>query len=132
MISPTGKGIRVADKFGLGRYGAPRGPHRHRGADYVCEPGQDIISPIAGVFVREANPYALPSKYNYRGLLIESPFMTLEIFYVYPIAELLGHSVKQGQVIGTAQDISRKYPGITPHVHLQIISIDPEIFTKML
>jgi hypothetical protein len=38
--------------------------------------------------------------------------------------------VDQGQVIGTAQDISERYNTdrrkMTPHIHLQIDAIDPE------
>ena len=49
------------------------------------------------------------------------------IFNIQPDPELMGTEVKVGQVIGTAQDISKKYPGVTPHVHLRIFSLDPEL-----
>lgn len=129
MISPTGKDIRISDKHGMGRYGASRGKKRHRGADYICEPGQSVLSPIAGIVRREARPYR---EGPYGGLVIENQFVAVKMFYLKPDLSLIGVSVKQGQEIGKAQDLRDKYPGITPHIHMEISSIDPEIFTEML
>ena len=35
--------------------------------------------------------------------------------------------MKEGEIIGKAEDISQKYLSIIPHVHFQIDKIDPEI-----
>jgi len=39
--------------------------------------------------------------------------------------------ITKGQVIGKAQDIGLRYPGIIAHVHLQIDSINPELFINL-
>ena len=55
MISPTGQGIR-SDKEGGGHLGAPRGSRIHRGDDYICDEGQDIVAPFDLRIVRVAYP----------------------------------------------------------------------------
>ena len=45
-----------------------------------------------------------------------------------PDNSLLGKNVSQGQPIGEAQDISKKYGGdCKPHIHWQIEAINPII-----
>lgn len=130
MISPTGKKARTRDKWGGGCYLAKRGNNRlHDGTDYICTPGQDIVSPIAGRIERIANPYA---NEKYSGLLIQGEWMAIKLFYFKPDKELIGKTIDKGQKIGIAQDISEKYPDMTPHIHLTIISINPEIFITYL
>jgi len=127
MISPTGKGPRGADSQGSGAYGSPRGGRMHSGTDYICEPGQNVYAPISGLVVREALPYSAES---FSGLIIMSPSMEIALFYMEPDKALIGTQVFEGQIIGEAQDITQKYPGITPHIHMQINSIDPEIIRE--
>lgn len=133
MISPTGKGIRRPDKWGKGEYGDSRksqGKRRpHNGADYVCYPGQAVVAPISGIVVRRARPYA---RGHYSGVLIQGKHVTVKMFYLKPEKDIIGCVVHQGAKIGMAQDISEKFPGMTPHIHLEIDSIDPEIFIDML
>lgn len=129
MISPTGGRPRGVDNYGSGAWGAGRGNRKHLGVDYICVPSQQIYAPIAGKIVREARPYASD---DYSGCLIEGEHMHVKIFYMTVADNLIGRFVEQGQAIGFAQDITLKYPGITPHVHLQVESIDPAIFTEML
>lgn len=133
MISPTGKGTRNPDNWGKGNYGSSRksqGSTRiHSGTDYVCEPGQDVVSPIRGLVTRRARPYA---KGIYGGLLIQGRYVAVKMFYFKPEKGIIGCFVKQGRKIGVAQDISDKFPGMTPHIHLKIDSIDPEIFTDFI
>lgn len=128
MISPTGKGIRGFDEWGSGRYGAPRGGHMHNGADFICDPGQDIISPIDNALVvRESKPYP---KEDWSGIILKNDHFTIQIFYLKPL-NIFGSFVSQGDKIGTAQDIGLKYHGIIPHVHLRILDIDPELFLRL-
>jgi len=128
LISPTGKGIRKSDSHGSGEYGASRGANRyHTGVDFICEPGQIIVSPCQGKIVRVARPYATG---YWLGVLIRNEILSLFLFYLIPHKELIGQEVRAGHDIGIAQDISVKYPGITPHIHMQIESIDPGLFLK--
>ena len=131
MMRPTQGGIRN-DSGGAGYYGAPRKKgvtgmkYRHQGTDYACEPGEPVRSPCTGRIIRRANPYV---DGPLKGVLIESKRAAMKLFYVDPKPELIGEVIQQGQIIGTAQDVSLRYPasGVTPHVHLQITSLDPEV-----
>ncbi|MDH4319961.1 MAG: M23 family metallopeptidase [Desulfobulbaceae bacterium] len=126
MISPTGKTSVRSDSKGDGHYGSPRGARMHDGTDYPCIPGQQVVAPIAGTVSREAVPYADDPKY--RGLVIQGKHARVKLFYLLPAKGIVGKSVAEGQVIGTAQDISAKYgKEMTPHIHLQVESYDPEL-----
>lgn len=128
FISPTGRAVRVADKYGLGTYGCPRGDNLHEGVDYMCYPGQPVICPIEdATVVREARPYA---GRKYSGIEIRNNYMCVRIFYVDPHWELMGQKVVQGREIGKAQDISEKYPRMIPHCHTKLVSCDLEALRK--
>ena len=133
MISPTGHGIRYQDVHGFGLYGKPRaGGKTHKGADFICVPGQEIVAPSDGRIVRIKMPYGKPvNGVWFSGLLIQASDYEYTLFYFEPIKEVLMTTVKEGQHIGHAQDISIKYPGIIPHVHLQFDSINPELFIRL-
>lgn len=126
IISPTGKGIR-SDSGGDGHYRAKRGNRLHGGTDYKCEPLQNVLAPISGIIEREARPYA---DGEWSGVVISNSDMKIKMFYFVPNPLKIGKHVDQGEVIGIAQDIGEKYKGVTPHIHLQIESIDPEILRR--
>jgi len=129
MISPTGKGIRTRDKWGSGRYNVSRGDRKHKGTDFICEPGQWVVCPIDEAEVyRVARPYL---REGYSGLVLTGAKIALKLFYLEPIDDIVGEFVKQGHRIGIAQDISEKYPGMIPHIHLEVSRVDPEIFINM-
>ena len=67
----------------------------------------------------------------FSGLLIQASDYEYTLFYFEPIKEVLMTTIKEGQLIGIAQDISIKYPGIIPHVHMQFDSINPELFIRL-
>jgi len=128
MISPTGKGIR-RDTQGQGDYRASRGRRVHKGCDYLCDPGQNIVSPIEGKITRIAYPYA--KDLRWQGCVIVGTFFTIKMFYFKPFEDLIKQDVQQGQHIGFAQNISKKYSqAMQPHIHLQIDQCDPNIFIK--
>jgi len=123
--------LRSEDAWGSGDYGAPRGSRRHRGIDLVVSPGEIILSPMDAVVVREAAPYEDDAAY--RGLLLrglgEWIGYELKMFYLVPTA---AGTLRAGDPLGLAQDISLKYPGITNHIHLELWhqgrTIDPTPF----
>lgn len=132
MISPTGLGVRALDKWGDGRYGAPRGGRRHKGVDFICIPNQEIVSPINGLFIRLKFPYANPvNGILFGGVLLRGSNFDVTMFYFEPIKGKIAMPVKKGEVLGLAQDLRIKYDGITPHIHLQIDSINPELFINL-
>jgi hypothetical protein len=100
---------RQRDSWGRGHYGAPRGSRSHRGLDIVSVPGEVVLSPIAGNVVREAVPYANDA--SLRGVVIEGSEewsgFEIKVFYV---DGLFTGSVRPGDPLGHAQDITNKIP----------------------
>lgn len=128
MVSPTGYGVR-SDTEGQGYFRAKRGNRLHNGTDYICKPGQEIIAPIHGKIIRTAYPYSKDKQYE--GCVIENPFLTIKMFYLKLFKNMVGEEIQQGDKIGTAQDISKKYSRqMQPHIHLEITEIDPNIFVR--
>lgn len=128
VISPTGLGMR-SDAAGLGHHGAPRGGRLHNGMDFLCVPGQVVISPIEGNCMRYSYPY---KDLSYNGVRIEGSQLTVVLWYVTPNfepSEVVKGIVHQGDEIGIAQDVSKKYGdiGMLPHVHLRIEKCDPRL-----
>ena len=128
ITSPTGLGLRN-DQEGLGHYGAPRGKRKHRGYDFLCTPGQDVVCPVEfGKIIRVAYP---DNDTQYLGVEIRGPHISIKLFYCDPWLSLIGKWVKRGETIAIAQDVSNKYgKKMKPHVHLRITSIDPEMLIK--
>jgi len=134
MISPTGSNAIRNDVWGSGIWGAARRKkdgtsYFHRGIDFICEPNQNIVAPMSGIF-SNAYPY---SDLSYGGCRINSKGLEIKMFYFKPIHLYLKQqhvNVKAGQVIGQAQDISLRYQDkkrgkMIPHIHLEITGIDP-------
>ena len=128
IISPTGKGLRQ-DGVGSGKFGARRGNRLHEAYDFLCEPGQDVISPINGMVIRTVKPY---TNGHYSGLQIFGAPYIVNILYIEPDIGLIGHLVSKGDVIGQAQDIRIKYQDkkMMPHIHMSIM-IDPFILLEI-
>ena len=122
--------LRGQDQHGYGYFGASRsgGSRQHNGIDLVCTPGEAVFSPIAGTVQRYADPYG---DGRYGGILIEGEELSVKMFYLSPVVPV-GTKVRRGQQIGVAQAISRKYPGITEHIHLELYQgkqlLDPSTF----
>jgi len=128
--------IRGIDKWGNGAFGAPRdgGTRKHVGVDIVTRDGEPFLSLNAGTITRLGYVY----KGNYTFRLIEVTCKNGDkwrYFYVDPVGKdkkrivELGLKISVGQILGTTQSLQLKYPGITPHVHFEIIKngeyIDP-------
>jgi hypothetical protein len=69
--------------------------------------------------VREARPYR--NDPNYSGVLIKGTgdFEGLEVKIFY-VMGLTSGNIDQGDIIGIAQDISKKHKGITNHIHMEV------------
>jgi len=130
MISPTGNNTIRMDSLGSGKYGARRKNRYHKGVDYECLPGEYVFAPISGNISREAIPYA---NKEYSGCVIVGKLQTIKMFYFKFDKSLIGKQVAQGDIIGTAQDISKLHGSeMLPHIHVEIISIDPDLFINQL
>lgn len=117
LLNPTGGKIRV-DAAGDGHFGTSRNGRTHKGVDFECIEGQNVVAPCAGIVTRQARPY--PDG-DLLGVVINSNGNMLTMFYMQPDLSLLGHYVEAGQVIGKAQAVSKRYPnqGMKDHVHTQ-------------
>lgn len=112
---------RRTDRHGSGQFGSSRdgGSRRHPGLDIATREGEPVLSPIEGEVTREAFPYR--NDRWFRGLVIrgvaEWAGYEIKMFYVQGI--ICGR-VSPGSVVGYAQSVARKHPGITDHVHLEV------------
>jgi len=129
MKNPTGGKIRN-DSMGQGHFGAKRGRRLHAGTDYECVPGQMVYAPICGKIKRRIQVYKGETKWV--GVELQGKRMTIKLFYVTTDPVRIGTTVKCGEVIGLAQDISEKYgSAMTPHVHCEISKLDPECLMEV-
>ncbi|MDK9723114.1 MAG: M23 family metallopeptidase [Rhodospirillales bacterium] len=125
MSNPVPGGVpRGKDGWGDGRFGAGRADHIHRGVDIVVTPGQTVQSPVDGKVTRtDVSPYKGDDVYG--GVEIEtSDGHKVKMFYMKPDVKV-GAPVKVGDPIGSAQDISKRYPDkgngpMAPHVHVEV------------
>jgi len=122
--NPSGGEVRN-DSVGQGYWNAPRGSRLHLGVDLLLPRGigQAIVSPHEGFVERRSFPYG--SNEIYSGVYIKGTSVESKLWYLEPIPLLIGRNVRQGQVIGYAQDISLKYKDADgnpcdPHIHWQI------------
>ena len=121
--------VRGSDKFGSGYFGASRdgGKRTHLGVDAVTISGGDFYARTNGVVSFIGYPYNDDLHYRYVQIT-DSKGWKWRYFYVAPSVEL-GLKIKVGDKIGVCQDLQPRYPGITQHVHFEIMvgkdHIDP-------
>ena len=120
--------LRDRDETGNGWYGAKRGAKKHKGTDYVVIPGENIYACTDGL-IRLGTVYKDSPKMK----LVEIKNNTYRVqqMYVLPTVKT-GDIVKKGQIIGTAQDVSKFHSSnkMKPHVHVSVwkngLLTDPE------
>ena len=113
--------IRQPDPAGSGEFGAPRGDHTHRGIDFECMPLTGILSLCDGQVTKLGYPYGDDLNYRYVQVT-DVDGLDHRVFYISPDVEV-GQTVVEGVTqIGTAQDITSRYPdqGMTNHIHYEI------------
>ena len=129
LTNPTGKEVRGCDRQGCGDFAASRdnGTRQHNATDYVSEKGQNVYAISSGKVVR------LP-RGKYDGIVVSNGEGTSwKILYVDVSKNIsVGAPITEGQVIGTAQDITTRYIGITNHVHVKLRInyqvVNPELY----
>jgi len=122
---------RTSDKHGEGHFGAPRGSRTHNGIDLACYGGSLIKTPHHGRVTKIGYPYPPndPKKGFLRYVQVEEKNgHRCRYFYVAPSVRV-GDLLKPGDTVGTAQGLLKVYPGITDHIHYEVIKdgeyIDP-------
>lgn len=112
------QGFRGCDVFGCGSFGASRGDRLHQGIDIPTVKGEIVFSPISGTVTRFPFPYG--DDLRFTGIEIKNETYSVKIFYLKATVPA-GATVKQGQAIAAAQDITVKYgSGMTNHIHLEV------------
>ena len=123
---------RGTDPMGDGAFGARRGGRTHRGIDYACPPGFEILANESGTVTKLGYPYADDLSYRYVQVT-DDLGDAHRYFYVEPVVELHAY-VNEGDVIGISQDICARNGygerGMKNHIHYEIRRngefIDPE------
>jgi len=113
--------VRGIDAYGSGDFGASRDAGRrvHRGVDLVAEPGEVVRAPISGAVERIGVAYKGERELQFVEITDLSAGNKARVFYVSP-SIMVGSKVKSGDILGTAQDLTKRYPnGMTNHVHLE-------------
>lgn len=128
--------LRGTDIHGSGAFGAPRGSRTHRGLDYACWPGSIILSPVSGEVTRIGYPYSPADweKGHLRYVKVRTHDGTIvRVMYISPMVNV-GQHVTKGDIIGVAQDLTKVYNGITPHIHVDVKKgntyINPESYLE--
>lgn len=123
--------VRGHDDFGSGAFLASRdgGEREHNGLDIITVPGEEIFCPVDGVLTRYSYPYGIES--GLAGYQIDTDQYLIKLWYLAPNRPE-GITVKKGEVIGFAQSLQGRFPGITEHVHIEVwdktknnVAIDP-------
>lgn len=120
--------VRGCDDGGCGEFGASRGTRKHLGLDIACIPDEGVVTPFDGKVIRTIDPYG---DGQYSGLKIKTTQgFVLNVMYMDPIADVVGATVRKGDLLGYAQDVSKRYTsGVKPHLHVEIelngVHVDP-------
>lgn len=121
---------RTNDKHGSGYYGAPRGSRTHKGIDLNAIPDSMVLSNTTGVVTKIGYPYSDDLSYKYVQITTEDN-NDFRYFYVKPSVHK-GQIIQEGDIIGTVQDLTTRYPGISNHLHFEVKvngeHVDPEPF----
>lgn len=138
FISIVDAGIRPADSYGIGTFGASRdgGTRSHLGLDFgPIEANKQVIAPCDCEYSRRGYSYrsgigGAGSDEPYELIELETSFFRIKILYVKPYGFVKGEKIRCGQAIGVTQDLSRRYPkdkahplGINNHVHFELIPV---------
>lgn len=113
--------IRGRDAKGEGHFGAARdgGRRKHLGVDLIAAHGTSVMSSVSGTVSRLGWAYAGDPHYRYVEVTTPAG-QVVRHFYVFPLVQV-NEAVEAGKTrLGTVQDLTRRYPGITNHLHLEI------------
>ncbi len=123
FANPTGAAPRGHDAFGDGEFGARRdgGTRAHEGVDYVARADQAVHSPMSGYVTKIGFAYAGDTTLKFVEITNPALGYAARAFYVNPGVEV-GQTVRLGQSIGKVASLQDHYPGITDHVHLELLA----------
>lgn len=128
---------RTTDSHGSGAWQASRGSRKHNGTDCAVYSGSIVLSATVGMVTKIGRPYydaEDTSKNHFRYVQVTTPLgYEIRYFYIEPCVGL-GDHISLDQPLGVAQDLTKVYNGITPHVHIGVKKdgkyIDPGVYFK--
>lgn len=122
FANPTGAAPRDHDDFGSGAFGASRdgGARHHEGVDYVAVAGQVIHAPISGYVTKLGFAYVGDDSLRFVEITNPATRYVARAFYI-DATVTVGDVLRMGDAIGRAASLQSHYPGITDHVHLEVI-----------
>lgn len=122
FANPTGAAPRGDDPFGHGGFGARRdgGARIHEGVDYAAVADQAVTAPISGFVTKIGFAYAGDTSLRFVEITNPAIGYVARAFYVEPTVRV-GDALRLGDTIGRAKSLQSHYPGITDHVHLEIL-----------
>jgi len=123
FANPTGAAPRGHDAFGDGFFGARRdgGSRDHEGVDYRAVGGQAVRAPMSGYVTKIGYAYAGDTDLKFVEITNPALGYAARAFHVTPGVEV-GQTVRLGDTIGRVESLQGHYPGITDHVHLEILA----------
>lgn len=122
FANPTGRAPRAHDGFGDGSYGARRdgGARSHEGVDYRALADQAVRAPISGYVTKIGFAYAGDDSLRFVEITNPAIGYVARAFYVRPEVAV-GDVLRLGDRIGSVASLQSHYPGITDHVHLEVM-----------
>jgi len=113
---------RGRDQWGSGEYFSSRGNRVHNGVDIRWHYEDSVVALCDGLVTKIGYPYdPHGSKGHFRYVEVSDCAGSLaRYFYVDPIVEV-GYMLKEGDVLGSCQDLEHTYPGITNHFHFEVL-----------
>lgn len=118
LFNPLQHGVREADAWGEGHFGAGRGDRKHKGVDYLATPGERVACPVDGFIRRIGRCYG--DTPEYKLVEINTGPAWVRVLYVDPEV-MPGDEVFAGDTLGYAQDIAARYSAtMSNHVHLEV------------
>lgn len=119
---------RILDSWGAGHYGASRGSRTHKGIDFNCSPDSLVLSNTDGVVTKLGYPYSDDLSFRYVQITTHNN-EDYRFYYVEPSVKK-GQTIKEGDIIGSVQDLTKRYEGINNHCHFEVKvdgeHVDPE------
>jgi len=120
-LNPTGGPVRRNDAWGSGEYRATRYDrdkrrrYRHNGVDFVGKVKAPVVAPISGELRRigrgATTGVVIVGRINGKRHVVK-------LLHFDPAVS--NGAVLQGQFIGRVKNLKRWYPGMTPHVHMDV------------
>lgn len=127
--------LRGIDGGGNGSFGASRGTRTHKGLDVLAKKGDIVKAPFDCVINRLGFVYS--GDYNYKLIEVTGTNVykdyKCKIMYSVTNFSPSKKEFKQGEKIGVAQDIAKKYTSVKNHLHYEIynpkgVLVNPQIF----